>query len=234
MSTMKLALFLSFFGSLFFLVPAMGQEVNQYDAAGQRHGIWKKNFPKSDQLRYEGKFEHGKEVGTFKFYCEDCGSQPMVIKEFDKNSDRAEVKYFTKKGKLASEGQMRGKERVGEWVYYHKKGNTVLTRETYVNGKLDGKKVTYYPDGTLTEELTYDRGSREGPNNYYSPDGVLLKKLQYINDQLHGPAEYYDAQGNLTIKGQYINGKKHGLWKYYKNGKVELEETYPKPRPRSN
>jgi len=25
-----------------------------------------------------------------------------------------------------------------------------------------------------------------------------------------------------------VMGRKHGLWKYYKNGKLELEETYPK------
>jgi len=225
----KNQLFFIFFGIIGCLTSANAQEINQMDADGNRHGVWKKNFENSDQVRYEGQFDHGKEVGTFKFYCDDCKDQPMVVKEFNGNENAADVKYYTKKGKLVSEGRMEGKDRIGEWVYYHEKSNTVMTREVYVNGKLEGVKSTYYPNGKLTEELTYESGSREGPNNYFSPDGVLLKKLQYINDQLHGPAEYFDANGNLTIKGQYVDGKKHGLWKYYKFGKLVLEETYPKP-----
>ena len=60
-------------------------------------------------------------------------------------------------------------------------------------------------------------------------DGILLKKLQYRNYVLVGEAVYYDSDGNISIEGSYKNGKKHGLWKYYKNGKVTLEEIYPKP-----
>ena len=223
-----------FFGIICSLGTLSGQEINQMDESGKRHGIWQKKYPKTDQLRYEGQFEHGKEVGTFKFYCEDCKTQPMAIKEFSSRDNVAEVRYYTKKGKLVSEGKMDGKNRIGEWVYYHEKTESVMTREFYVNGQLEGVKSTYYANGKLTEELTYEKGSREGPNNYFSPDGVLLKKLQYINDQLHGPAEYFDANGNLTIKGQYVNGKKHGLWKYYKFGKLVLEETYPKPLRKTN
>lgn len=225
---MKFLVFI-FFGMIFSSSALLAQEINQLDSNGKRHGLWQKNFDASDQLRYEGQFEHGKEIGTFKFYCDDCKTQPMVIKEFSSKNEVAHVRYYTKSGKLVSEGKMDGKNRIGEWVYYHEKSESVMTREFYVAGTLDGRKTTHYPNGQITEELNYKNGSREGANNYYAPDGVLLKKLQYINDQLHGPAEYYDAAGNLSIKGQYVKGKKHGLWKYYKNGKVELEEIYPKP-----
>ena len=44
------------------------QSINQFDANGERHGLWKKNFEGTDQPRYEGTFDHGKEVGIFKFY----------------------------------------------------------------------------------------------------------------------------------------------------------------------
>lgn len=222
-------LFLFFFGIVFSSVTLCAQsEINQMDAQGKRHGIWQKMYPGTKQLRYEGTFEHGKEVGTFKFYCETCKTKPSVVKEFNASSSISDVKYYTIKGKLVSEGKMDGKDRVGEWLYYPKKATTVMTKEFYKNGKLDGVKVTYYPNGKLTEEITYVNGLREGPNNYYSLDGVLLKKLQYKNDLLVGPAIYYDASGNVTIEGNYKADKKHGLWKYYKNGKVVLEEIYPK------
>ncbi|RMA58524.1 toxin-antitoxin system YwqK family antitoxin [Ulvibacter antarcticus] len=223
-------LFIFFFGIIFSSAPLIAQaDINQLDAQGNRHGLWKKMHPGNKQIRYEGTFDHGKEVGTFKFYCEDCKNQPMVIKEFNTRDAVADVQYFTVKGKLVSEGKMDGKNRVGEWLYYQKKSKTVMTRENYNNGNLDGQKITYYPDGKITEEITYVNGSKEGPNNYYSPIGVLLKKLNYKNDALQGEAMYYDSSGNVTIEGQYKKGKKDGLWKYYKNGKVELEETYPKP-----
>ncbi len=226
---MKNIAFILLFGISFSSISVFSQsDINQMDAQGKRHGVWKKTFDGTDQLRYEGTFEHGKEVGEFKFYCEKCKEQPMVIKNFNGPDGVADVKYFTIKGKLVSEGKMKDKERIGEWVYYHKKSEDVMTREFYLNGKLDGKKTTYYPNGKTTQETNYKNGVIEGEENYYSPEGVLLKKLLYTNNELHGPAFYYDAYGNVIIEGVYKQGKKHGLWKYYKDGKISKEETYPK------
>jgi antitoxin component YwqK of YwqJK toxin-antitoxin module len=225
----KIALFF-FFGIIFCSVTAFSQsETNQMDAQGKRQGVWKKTYPGTTQLRYEGTFEHGKEIGEFKFYCEECKDKPTATKVFNIKEGVADVKYFTIKGKLVSEGKMKDKDRIGEWVYYHEKSTNVMTRENYNNGKLDGKVITYYPDGKITEEINYKQGIKEGEDNYYAPNSVLLKKLIYKEDKLQGPASYYDANGNVVIEGFYKEGKKHGLWKYYKDGKVTLEETYPKP-----
>ncbi|WP_203292908.1 toxin-antitoxin system YwqK family antitoxin [Luteirhabdus pelagi] len=220
--------FLIFFSILMVASTAVAQEYNQFDSEGKRHGQWRKYYPNSKQLRYEGQFSHGKEIGTFKFYCESCGDKPMVTKSFSEENEKALVKYFTIKGKQVSEGYMKGKQRVGEWLYFHKKSEAVMTREFYEEGKLHGVKTTYYPDGTKTEELSFENGEKQGPNKYYSPEGVLLKELQYENDKLNGPAKYFDADGNAVIEGQYKNGMKDGVWKYYKDGKVEREETFPK------
>jgi antitoxin component YwqK of YwqJK toxin-antitoxin module len=225
--------------AIFFLVvlisanTMVAQDINKFDEKGERHGVWKKYYPNTKQLRYEGTFDHGKEVGTFKFYCLECGDNPTTTKEFKPGSDIATVKYFTIKGKQVSEGQMKGKDRVGEWVYFQKNSNNIMSKEVYVADLKDGVQTTYYPNGKLTEEITYVKGVKQGENNYYSPEGVLLKKLIYHDDKLHGPAEYYDANGNVTIKGYYKHGKKHGLWQYFEDGKVKLEETYPKPQKRN-
>jgi antitoxin component YwqK of YwqJK toxin-antitoxin module len=223
------------FLSLFLLVVSLclsnlvAQEINQVDANGDRHGLWQKKYKGKSQLRYEGTFDHGKEIGIFKFYCENCKKVPMATKEFEANSAVSDVKYYTPNGKLVSEGKMDGKKRIGAWLYYHKKSSKVMTSEFYKNGKLDGQKTTFYLNDVITEETTYIDGLKEGLNNYYSPDGILLKKLQYRKDVLVGPAIYYDAGGNISIEGNYKNGKKHGVWKYYKNGKLVLEEIFPKP-----
>ena len=117
---MKKTALIFFFGIILCSHSAFSQsEINQMDAQGKRHGIWKKMYEGTNQLRYEGTFEHGREVGEFKFYCEDCKGQPTVIKSFKGKNGLAHVKYFTIKGKLVSEGEMQGKDRIGEWVYYH-------------------------------------------------------------------------------------------------------------------
>lgn len=203
-------------------------EINQFDDQGERHGVWKKTFEGSSQLRYEGAFDHGKEIGVFKYYCSDCEDEPMIVKTFNDSNKIAFVKYYTKGRKLVSEGEMIGKNRIGVWLYYHKKAKTIMTKEEYVDGKLDGQKITYYINSIITEEITYKNGLKEGINNYYSPEGVLLKKLQYKNDQLEGAAIYYDAYGNVVIDGSYKNGKKHGVWKYFESGNLVKEETFPK------
>ncbi|GEQ86695.1 hypothetical protein ULMS_22030 [Patiriisocius marinistellae] len=218
------------FITIFSLINISAQsEINQIDVNGERHGIWKKNFPKSKQVRYEGQFEHGKEKGLFKFYCEECGTNPMATKDFLEN-DIVNVKYFTIKGKLVSEGQMKDKNRIGEWLYYHEKSNKVMTRENYVSGKLDGVKTTYYGNDVVAETVTYKQGLMEGTNNHYSYDAILLKALNYSNDKLHGTAVYYDVRGDKLLEGQYKKGRKDGVWKTFKDGKLEKEETFPKPQ----
>jgi antitoxin component YwqK of YwqJK toxin-antitoxin module len=225
---MRFSLFLVL---LFFVTFCEAQlDINQFDSNNKRHGIWEKFHPNSKQIRYQGTFSHGKEIGVFKYYCIDCGDIPMVVKTFNDSNSLAVVQYFTKKEKLVSEGKMDGKNRVGEWIYFQKNSNNIMTKENYVNGKLEGLKYTYYINKVLTEEILYKNGIKEGLHNYYSLEGVLLKKLQNKNNQLNGLASYYDAYGNLIIEGNYKNGKKHGLWKYYKNGKIVKEETFPKPR----
>src|SRR5690554_980327 len=103
---MKFIPFIFFLGITFFSVDAFSQEaINQLDKNGEPHGVWKKYFEGTDQLRYEGQFENGKEVGEFKFYCEDCKDKPVAIKNFKSKDGVADVKYVTKKGAIISEGK---------------------------------------------------------------------------------------------------------------------------------
>lgn len=226
---MKLIAFILFLGISIGPIDGFSQQqINQLDDNGEPHGVWKKFYEGTQQLRYEGKFHHGKETGEFRFFCEECKDQPVAVKKFNDKDDLAQVEYFTIKGKLVSKGKMKGKDRVGEWITYHKDAKTVMLIENYSDGKLDGKKTTYYPNGKITEELEYSKGKKNGTNIYYSPEGVMIKKLEYKEDNLHGPASYYDGHGSLIIEGAYKDDKKNGLWKYYKDGKLVLEETFPK------
>ncbi|WP_353779383.1 toxin-antitoxin system YwqK family antitoxin [Winogradskyella sp. 3972H.M.0a.05] len=204
------------------------KEVNRYDSNGKRHGLWTKNYKNTDQVRYEGNFVHGKEVGLFKFYKLVKGKSILsATKDFKKDSDIVDVKFMSSKGKVISEGQMKGKAFVGKWLYYHNKFASVMTVEHYNNaGKLDGEKIIYFKDGKVAEKVTYKDGKREGKSVWYSEEGILLRESNYVNGELHGPSKFYDASGLIASEGVFQKDRKHGIWKFYQNGKLKEEKDF--------
>ncbi len=223
-----------FFIYFFTCISVVAQKYNNYDAEGKRHGQWQKKFPNSNQLRYEGTFEHGKEIGEFKFYKPSGGKNPTAIKTFSSQSDTVVVKYFTQKGKVISEGNMINKDRVGLWKYYHNGSDKIMMTENYRLGKLHGEQLTYFENGKLTEKNTYADGKREGKRIIYSEDGIVIKDFTYENDKLHGLTKYYDTKGVLIIEGNYKRNQKNGIWKYYDNGKLKEQKKFPLPKSGAN
>lgn len=219
---------LSLVGLLFLCSYSWGQEINQYDADGKRHGIWKKNFENTNLLRYEGEFKHGKEIGLFKFYTKYKNRAVLsATKLFNEENDIADVKFLTSTGKVISEGQMNGKSYIGTWKYYQKASDKILTLETYdSNGLLMGERIVYYPNGQIAEKKNYVNGKLEGKAYNYTENNVLLTESIYENGELHGPYKSYDVKGQLVSEGVFKKGKKEGVWKFYENGKLINEKNF--------
>jgi antitoxin component YwqK of YwqJK toxin-antitoxin module len=218
--TMKKAVFIILFLWSFSITFSQN---NQFDANGKRHGVWLKRF-KNGNIRYQGKFNHGKEVGTFKYFSLESKVNPIIIKKFNPNDDIASVRFFTPTGKLLSRGKMQGKTRIDKWVYYHKDGKSILQEENYVNGKLDGKYTTYFINKKPTIEANYKNGLLDGSYKRYSIKGHIYQDLHYKNGTLNGAVAYYNRlTGDLIKKGFYKNDKKTGVWEFYFEG--ELIET---------
>jgi len=214
---------------------AVSQEaVNQFDDDGKRHGIWKKYFDKTKELRYIGEFDHGKEIDTFKFYTLNNNKSVLsALKVFNPNNSKASVKFFSSKGKIISEGTMNGKLYSGKWTYYHNKSIGVLSTEFYNDkGNLEGEKITYYGNGKVAEQSNYKDGKLEGTSKWFSEKGILIKDLSYNNNELHGLVKYYDADGIILAEGEYQHGRKHKIWNYYEGGK--LKETKDHTRRSKN
>jgi len=204
------------------------QNINQYDTIGKRHGIWKKNFEGTTQLRYEGEFNNGKEVGLFKFYkLIKKKSVLTATKQFNGFDNSAYVKFLSSRGKVISEGKMVGKKYIGKWIYYHKSSNAIMQTETYnANGLLQGEKLVFYKDGVVAERANYINGKLQGESKWYSVKGVVLKAFIYDNDELHGVAKYYNGKAKLLAEGHYKRGQKVGVWKYYDSGELIKEKDF--------
>lgn len=207
------------------------ERINRLDNNGKRHGEWKKYFDDSDQVRYEGVFEHGKEIDTFKFYKPEQ-EKPAAIKVFNRKNDSVDMKFFDHKGRLESEGIIVDENREKTWKYY-RKGNLdqpIMTEE-YQNGKLHGWKITYYSDGKPTEKTHYKQGLKDGELLIYGQNGQLLQKYNYKNDKLHGNSKIFNAEGNINSEGAYKQGLRDGEWRFYSEGKLDSIQKYPLPDP---
>ncbi|MFD0965042.1 toxin-antitoxin system YwqK family antitoxin [Pseudofulvibacter geojedonensis] len=204
------------------------QEYNQFDKQGERHGKWRKFFPGTEKVRYTGQFEHGKEVGVFKFYHKEAKAKhPSLIKTFQPNSDLAEVKYYTSTGVLLNEGFLNGKIRVGEWKFYHKNSKEISEIEFYEKGRLNGKKTSYYKNGKILQVENYTNGKLNGKKQMFTNEGVLVKDMNYVNGRIDGYFTEYRA-GKKILEGKYAMGKPRGVWKYYKDGKLIETKDYTK------
>lgn len=213
---------------IFITTIVSAQDINQFDANGKRHGIWKKYFDDTTVLRYEGEFVHGKEIGLFKFY-KNINKKAVLTatKQFNESDNLAEVKFYTSKGKVISEGKMNGKTYVGTWKYYQKKSNDLLILEHFDDlGKLTEERFVYYENGQVAEKQNYKEGKLNGVSVWYSEKNVVLKEFIYVNGELHGISKYYNPKGELLVEGYYKRGKKDGIWKYYEDGKITNEKDF--------
>ncbi len=209
---------------LFFVsAGAFAQAVNQMDATGKRHGVWKGTYEQSKKPRYQGTFDHGKETGTFKFFEDDKTSTLAATRTFATDGSCVTV-FFDAKGKKLSEGKEVNKLREGEWKFYDPITEKLLSTEPYVNGKIQGIRKVYFANGAVAEEAAYVNGVKEGSYRQYTEKGIVLEESTYKNDKLHGPVTFRDAHGNVVSKGQFAENKKTGKWQFFEKGKKVKEE----------
>lgn len=194
-----------------FTFAAFGQSVNQTDAQGKKHGVWKK-FHDNGKLRYAGQFDHGKEVGTFKFYFPSGD-----IKAINKFRGKTGVAYSYQFGGdsiLAAEGKYINSKRDSVWTFYNIDGNLV-SRESYKNNERHGESITFFPSGRKAEVIQYVNGSIEGPWLQFYESGKPKTKGTYLNNKLQGEVLYYETTGRIMIKGQYVKGLMDGNWYFF-------------------
>ncbi len=197
--------------------------INQFDANGNRHGLWKGTHKETNRPRYEGVFNHGKETGVFKYFDDTKAGTIIATRDFSKSDGSCYAVFFDQKGNTVSEGKLLNKIPDGTWKYYHLESKTVMTIESYKNGKLDGVKKIFYNNSTLAEETNYTLGVKNGVAKTFAENGKPLDVHTYKNGQFHGLATYYDGNGTKMYEGNYANGKREGLWKFFEQNKVVKE-----------
>ena len=214
--------------TLFFLIiTSISFAQNLYNADGNRHGKWTGIYDDTKNLRYEGEFNNGKEVGVFYLYDNTKKRVVLATRNYTASNGIVTETYFDQKGNKVSEGTSKNAKKQGKWIYYFKDGKGIMSEENYVNGVLDGEAKTYYKNGKPLEIKKYKNNTLYGKYQRFTEQGNLLQNLNYVNGKLEGLGEYYTSSGNIYTKGKYSNNNKVGHWPIYdKNGnEVSLNKT---------
>ena len=203
---------------------------NPVDSKGKKDGVWKGIYEESGRPRYEGTFNHGKEVGVFNFFDDTKGKSIIATRTFNAKDDSCYTIFFDQNKNVVSEGKEKNKLREGQWKYYHKASKSIMTLENYKNGKLEGTRTVYYPSGKIVEETIYKNGLKEGVYKKYSETGIVLENSFFKKGEYEGEAVYKDPNDLVIAKGMFKDGKKVGMWQFFENGKLTKEENMAKPK----
>jgi antitoxin component YwqK of YwqJK toxin-antitoxin module len=198
-------------------------EFNKLDGKGKKHGVWKGFYEESKRPRYEGTFEHGKEIGIFNFYDDTKAKSIIATREFNAKDNSAYTIFYDQNKNKVSEGKVVNKLFEGQWKYYHQASKNIMTTENYVNGKLEGLRTVFYLSGKIAEEISYKNNLKNGFYKKYTEKGILLEESMFKNNIYSGLAIFSDTNGNIVSKGQFVNGKKSGIWQFFEKGKLVKE-----------
>ena len=198
-------------------------EFNKLDEKGKKHGVWKGFYEESKRPRYEGAFEHGKEIGIFNFYDDTKAKSIIATREFNAKDNSAYTIFYDQNKNKVSEGKVVNKLFEGQWKYYHQASKNIMTTENYVNGKLEGLRTVFYISGKIAEEISYKNNLKNGFYKKYTEKGILLEESMFKNNIYNGLAIFSDTNGNVVSKGQFVNGKKSGIWQFFEKGKLVKE-----------
>ena len=206
---------------LFISISLYAQDFNKLDKDGKKHGLWKGIYEESKRPRYEGTFEHGKEVGMFKFFDDTKAGTVIATREFNAKDTSCYTIFYNQNKNKVSEGKIVNRAFDGEWKYYHEDLPNIMTLENYVNGKLDGIRKVFYKSGEIAEETTYKVGMKNGTYKSYAENGIILEESNYKNGEYDGQAIYRNVENQISGQGLYKNGKKIGIWKILEKGKIK-------------
>jgi antitoxin component YwqK of YwqJK toxin-antitoxin module len=206
---------------LFVNTVSFAQDYNKLDENGNKHGLWKGIYEESKRPRYEATFEHGKEVGVFKFFDDTKAGTVIATREFNTKDNSCYTIFYNQKSNKVSEGKVVNKQFEGEWKYYHEDSPAIMTLEKYTNGKLDGVRKVFYKSGKITEETTYKNGIKNGGYKSYAENGTVLEETTYKNGIYEGLAIFRTPDNKIAGKGLFKNGKKVGMWKILEKDKLK-------------
>jgi antitoxin component YwqK of YwqJK toxin-antitoxin module len=218
-------MFKYFISVLFSVLVCAGfaQTKNQTDASGLKQGYWEKLDTKTGKKSYKGTFKNNKPQGVFYYYYP--GSDSVRSKsDFRQDGKIAYVTMYHLTGKILAKGKYINEQKDSVWCFYDTIMGTLISTETYINGKKNGLSKIYFRNGAVSEERNYKNDLLEGPFKQLFDDkkGVRAEGA-YLANEFTGKCSWYYPNGVAAAQGFYEKGIKKGVW-LYKTEKGTIKE----------
>ena len=207
----KLLLLICLF--IILIATSYSQTKNRRDTAGHKQGYWEAVDSKG-ALVYSGYFVDDKPVGEMKRYY-PTGGVRVIMNYESASSTKVRARFFWQSGELAAKGNYIGAKRDSVWLYYSNYTKTLSQRVEYIEGKHNGKEQSFYPDGSIAEEIIWKDGLKNGTWKQFFKNGQLKSTANYINDQLDGTFIAYFPDGKKEVEGTYRHDVPDDEWKRY-------------------
>ena len=126
---------------------------------------------------------------------------------------------------VEEEGYVRNGARHGMWILYHADGH-VKTVCNYVDGKLDGLKISLDARGQIIEKQGFKEGEPHGMHVTYR-FGRAQEEIPYDMGTVHGKVMRYYGNNKIKESIEFVNGKQHGYYRHYnEQGDKDMEYVY--------
>jgi antitoxin component YwqK of YwqJK toxin-antitoxin module len=182
-----------------------------------------KSYYESGALKSQQTYRQGVLIGTQQDFYES-GKPEQKIDYANQGKDRKITMYF-EDGFPKAEQQYKNGVPVGQWRTFHPGGKQVASQETYVNGRLGGEKLAYYPTGTVQSKVLYENGKPTGLGQEFYASGKLKAETTYVKGLKTGNYRQLREDGTPEVTGFYRNSKESGTWTYFgPDGKTVQEK----------
>ena len=133
-------------------------------------GEKKKNDTLSDKEVVMSKFANDVAQVTWEYGEVDGKRVPVYQREYNED------------GTLFKEGPLENQRRHGDWKSYYRDG-TLWSDNNYNHGAIDGKTITYFPNGKKRYEGYFTNASKTGIWKFWNEEGEFVKEVDMDNKE---------------------------------------------------
>ena len=173
-----------------------------------------------------GKLKNKKKHGQWKSFFSQ--GEIKSIQKYKNGLREGTCQMFDIEGNLITKGKYKNDKREGLWEDYS--GNfwslNSIEKGNYKLDKKDGVWESFHDD-ELSSRDTYVEGVLEGISESFYDGGEVCYQCHYKEGRVNGLYESFYSNGQLKQKGEYKSGLKNGLWEgYFENGGLEIKVNF--------
>jgi len=152
--------------------------------------------------------------------CERAGKRQGLTIETRSTGERYEKLYQDAKldgrwlkfidGKKREEHFYKSGKKHGVVRTWRSDGSLALTKDRYVQGKLQGLSEYRASNGQLERRTPYVAGKKHGLEERWHKTGELRERTPYLNGKMHGERVGFRGDGSLAWQLDYVMGKRKG------------------------